>query len=92
MDIKEVLETVFIPEWSTHAYICKGGEVWIQLQMGKCFLRRKFLIDPLSDMDQNGSYKKRVLELFDELDEYYKTKYRKIKPTIIDFKSEDSLE
>jgi hypothetical protein len=77
MDFKKVLEIVFIPKWSTHAYICEGGDIWVQVQLGKCYNRHLFLNDPLSDIDANGLYKKRVLGLFDELEEYYKTKYKK---------------
>ncbi len=76
MDFKEVIEILFLPKWSTHAYICKDGDIWVQLQLGKCYNRQKFVDDP-SFESYNEKFIQLRLDLFDELDEYYKTKYKK---------------
>jgi hypothetical protein len=76
MDIKSVLEIAFLPNWNTHAYICKDGEIWIQLILGKCFNKEMFEnSSEFKNMFNEEEINKRR-ELFDELYKYYKEKYQ----------------
>jgi len=74
MDLKKVLEIVYIPSFSTHAYICEGGEIYIQLQLGKCYTRNEFLNSESFKFLNVKSMQTR-LSLFDELSKYYSNKY-----------------
>lgn len=71
MEIKEVKELVYIPEWSTHAYICANGEIYVQLQLGRCFTRKE-CIEFVEQMGWNEEALRNRLRIYDELEAYYK--------------------
>jgi len=71
MNIKKILEIVFLPDWNTHAYICEGGDIWIQLMPGRCFNKEKFIKSQITFSQMGTPYKVKVIELFDALTQYY---------------------
>ena len=74
MDIKKVLEIVYLPDWNTHAYICEDGKIYLQLIVGRCFTKEEFLSQEWLS-SHNEEFKNSRLKVFDELEEYYKTNY-----------------
>jgi hypothetical protein len=74
--IEEVIETVFLPDLGTFAYICKGGKIYIQLQVGRFFDKKSFKNNPVFK-GFNKEFKAPRFKLFKDLETYYKKKYEK---------------
>ena len=69
-EIKDILQIVYLPDWNTHAYICKDGAIYIQIILGRCFTREKF-IEFEKDTKHNREFINRRLKLYDDLEKYY---------------------
>jgi len=74
MEIKKIIETVFLPEWGSPAYICEGGNIYIELTAGRWYNKQEFLNNELWKTF-NELFTRPRLETFEELEKYYKDKY-----------------
>ena len=70
MEIKTLLETVYLPDWSTHAYICKDGTVYVEIMPGRRFTKDEF-IEHEKDNGHNKEFMETRMKLFDDLQDYY---------------------
>lgn len=69
-DILDVLKIVYLPNWSTHAYICKDGKIYVQLMQNRCFTKEEFM-DSAEFKGLNNKFKATRIKLFDDLQKYY---------------------
>lgn len=75
MEFKTIVETVFIKDLDTHAYILEGGEIWIQLEPGKNYLKHTFMYSPLAEK-YGKHYADKVVKVFDALNKRYEDKLK----------------
>ena len=80
--IKNLLEVVYLPDWGTHAYICKDGTITIQLIWGEQVTKKEFLkhfkeggypnfLRGFWNKKERQDFIDRRMKLFDDLQDYY---------------------
>jgi len=72
--MKKIIETVFIPSWNTIAIICEGGEIYIEFIRGIFFTKDEVRTKKLG-LGYNEEFYRDREELFDEVDDYYRSRY-----------------